>query len=111
MLSRSLGRLSLRGLSTSSVPLKSVQTHEVEFPKPHSWNRAVSEAEKLVGFPTSLLSMRSLMTSDVTSVASHVRKLMGSDHPILKTLKRLVYHEKNNLQVCTRFSNIIEFFS
>ena len=39
------------------------------------------------------------MNDDVTSVASHVRKLMGSDHPILRTLKRLIYHDKNNLQV------------
>ena len=32
-------------------------------------------------------------------MASHIRKLMGSDHPVLRTLKRLLYHEKNNLQV------------
>ena len=78
---------------------RSITSQQIQFPKPHAWNRAVSDAEKLVGFPTSLLSLQSLMNDDVTSVASHVRKLMGSDHPILRTLKRLIYHDKNNLQV------------
>ena len=33
------------------------------------------------------------MTDDVTSMTSHLRKLMTSDHPILKTIKRLIHHE------------------
>jgi len=57
------------------------------------WNRAVAHAEKLVGFPTSVFHLQSLMTDDVTSMTSHLRKLMTSDHPILKTIKRLIHHE------------------
>ena len=78
---------------------RAVSGQDFQFPKSHKWNRAVSQAENLVGFPTSLLSLRTLMSDDVTSMASHMRKLMGSDHPVLKTLKRLTYHEKNHLQV------------
>jgi len=53
-----------------------------------------------VGFPTSVLQVHSVMTDEVSSMVSHMRKLMGSDHPVLRTLKRLIFHEgKNNLQV------------
>ncbi|TRY63137.1 hypothetical protein TCAL_12303 [Tigriopus californicus] len=71
----------------------------ISFPRSHQWNKNVAEAEKLVGFPTSMMSFQNLMDNDVTSMTSHVKKLLGSGHPLLKTLKRLVYHDKNNLQV------------
>jgi len=67
--------------------------------KVNKWNRAVSSAEKLVGYPTSYMSLRALMNDDVTTMAVHFRKLIGSDHPVLKTAKRLLYHGKNNMQV------------
>jgi len=64
------------------------------------WNRAIAHAEKLVGFPTSVFHLQSLMTDDVTSMTSHLRKLMTSDHPILKTVKRLIHFEgKTDAQV------------
>ncbi len=53
-----------------------------------------------VGFPTSLMHIQALMNDEVSSMVTHMRKLMGSDHPVLRTLKRLIFHEgKNNLQV------------
>ena len=62
--------------------------------------RAIAHAEKLVGFPTSVFHLQSLMTDDVTSMTSHLRKLMTSDHPILKTVKRLIHFEgKTDAQV------------
>lgn len=53
----------------------------------HDWNRAVSEAEKIVGYPTSFLSLRWLLSDEVANVALHLRKLVGSTHPLLKTAK------------------------
>ena len=92
--------------------------------------RAVSEAEKLVGYPTSLNSVRGLVDNDFANIAVspqaphlhlrttialtphsppsqcpplrdqvHLRKLIGSDHPVLRAGKRLVYHGKNKMQV------------
>ncbi|CAB0011600.1 unnamed protein product [Nesidiocoris tenuis] len=49
------------------------------------WNRAVSEAEKIVGYPTSFLSLRWLLSDEIANVALHLRKLVGSNHPLLKT--------------------------
>ena len=59
----------------------------------------MSEAEKLVGYPTSLMSVRALLEDDFANVAVHMRKLIGSDHPVLHTVKRLVYMGKNKMQL------------
>jgi hypothetical protein len=51
------------------------------------------------------MHIQALMNDEVSSMVTHMRKLMGSDHPVLRTLKRLIFHEgKNNLQVnCSTF--------
>ena len=47
------------------------------------------------------------MNDEVSSMVTHMRKLMGSDHPVLRTLKRLIFHEgKNNLQVNCNISTV-----
>lgn len=51
------------------------------------WNKAVSEAEKIVGYPTSFLSLRWLLSDEIANIALHLRKLVGSNHPLLKTAK------------------------
>lgn len=70
--------------STSGSKLEKVATKAM--PK-HDWDRVVSEAEKIVGYPTSFLSLRWLLSDEVANVAMHLRKLVGSDHPLLKTAK------------------------
>lgn len=62
------------------------------------WNRAVSDAEKIVGYPTSYLTLRSLLSDEMSNIAIHMRKLVGSSHPLLKTAKRLIYNGRNNMQ-------------
>ncbi|KAK7040807.1 Decaprenyl-diphosphate synthase subunit 2, partial [Halocaridina rubra] len=62
------------------------------------WNRAVSDAEKIVGYPTSYLTLRSLLSDEMSNIAGHIRKLVGSSHPLLKTAKRLIYNGRNNMQ-------------
>lgn len=62
------------------------------------WNRAVSEAEKIVGYPTSFLSLRWLLSDEIANVALHLRKLIGSNHPLLKTAKSVIYNGRNNMQ-------------
>lgn len=69
-------------LYTSSA----MAVHNSNQQKP-DWNRAVSEAEKIVGYPTSFLSLRWLLSDEIANVALHLRKLVGSNHPLLKTAK------------------------
>lgn len=71
--------LSITKIQTDKVAAKSAPKHD--------WNRAVSEAEKIVGYPTSFLSLRWLLSDEIANVALHLRKLVGSNHPLLKTAK------------------------
>lgn len=72
----------LRCTSTSTASNKQVTP-----PPRHDWNRAVSEAERIVGYPTSFLSLRWLLSDEIANVALHLRKLVGSTHPLMKTAK------------------------
>ncbi|CAB3381190.1 Hypothetical predicted protein [Cloeon dipterum] len=66
-------------------------------PRP-DWNRAVSEAEKIVGYPTSFLSLRWLLSDEIANIALHLRKLVGSNHPLLKTAKNLLNNGRSSMQ-------------
>lgn len=102
----SLLRLALRQIATVRSPVsrsfsassrldEKLATKTVQ---KHDFNRAVSEAEKIVGYPTSFLSLRWLLSDEIANVALHLRKLVGSNHPLLKTAKNLIYNGKNNMQ-------------
>ncbi|XP_055609439.1 all trans-polyprenyl-diphosphate synthase PDSS2-like [Uranotaenia lowii] len=82
-----------RDISSSSVSGEKLAAAKAA--QRHDWNRAVSEAEKIVGYPTSFLSLRWLLSDEIANVALHLRKLVGSNHPLLKTAKTLVYNDKN----------------
>lgn len=75
---------SKRNFSISCQQYEKLATKSVQ---KHDWNRAVSEAEKIVGYPTSFLSLRWLLSDEIANVALHLRKLVGSNHPLLKTAK------------------------
>ncbi|XP_023386689.1 decaprenyl-diphosphate synthase subunit 2 isoform X2 [Pteropus vampyrus] len=49
------------------------------------WNQVVSEAEKIVGYPTSFMSLRCLLSDELSNIAMQVRKLVGTQHPLLTT--------------------------
>lgn len=49
--------------------------------------KAVNEAEKIVGYPTSFLNLRWLLNDEIANVASHLRKIIGTNHPLLDTAK------------------------
>lgn len=51
------------------------------------WNRAMSDAEKIVGYSTSYFSLRCLLSDEISNVALHLRKLVGTNHPLLETAK------------------------
>ncbi len=59
--------------------------------KVSEWNKAVSEAEKIVGYPTSFMSLRCLLSDELSNVAMQMRKLVGTKHPLLKTARKFFY--------------------
>ncbi|KRZ59493.1 Decaprenyl-diphosphate synthase subunit 2 [Trichinella nativa] len=56
-----------------------------------NWKNLLSEAEKLITHSGSYSSLQYLLNNDVASVALGVRKLLGSKHKLLKTLKYFLY--------------------
>ncbi|KAJ8788704.1 hypothetical protein J1605_022449 [Eschrichtius robustus] len=54
---------------------------------PAHWNQVVSEAEKIVGYPTSFMSLRCLLSDELSNIAMQVRKLVGTQHPLLTTAR------------------------
>ncbi|XP_067212247.1 all trans-polyprenyl-diphosphate synthase PDSS2-like [Linepithema humile] len=50
----------------------------------------MSQAEKIVGYPTSFLSLNWMRAMKIANVALHLRKLVGSNHPLLKAANLIV---------------------
>lgn len=50
-------------------------------------NRAISEAERIVGYPTSFLSLRWLLSDEISSIVPHLNKLNNLNHPLLMLAK------------------------
>lgn len=63
------------------------------------WNQVVSEAEKIVGYPTSFMSLRCLLSDELSNLAMQVRKLVGTRHPLLTTARGFVHDSRQNLQL------------
>lgn len=51
------------------------------------WSRIISEAEKLVGYTNSFMSLQDVLTDEMAQVALSFRKLMNTKHPLFKTAK------------------------
>lgn len=51
------------------------------------WSKVISEAEKIVGYPTSFMSLRCLLSDELSNIAMQVRKLVGTNHPLLNTAR------------------------
>ncbi|XP_063773140.1 all trans-polyprenyl-diphosphate synthase PDSS2 [Pseudophryne corroboree] len=63
------------------------------------WSKVVSDAEKIVGYPSSFMSLRCLLSDELSNIAMQVRKLVGTKHPLLNTARSFVYDSRNNLQM------------
>ena len=61
------------------------------------WSRAVSDAEKVVGYPTSFLNLRCLLSDEISNIAVYLKKLIGTGHPLLATAK---YENTSLLSSC-----------
>ncbi|KAF5282777.1 hypothetical protein FQR65_LT02774 [Abscondita terminalis] len=60
-------------------------------PEKNKLYQAVTEAEKIVGYPTSFLNLRWILTDELANVALHFRKLIGINHPFVETARKLFF--------------------
>ena len=45
------------------------------------------EAEKIVGYPTSFMNLRYLLSDEMSNAVLQIRKLVGTQHPLLKSAR------------------------
>ncbi|XP_077977249.1 all trans-polyprenyl-diphosphate synthase PDSS2-like [Glandiceps talaboti] len=95
---RNRGLLGKSSISTNFYPLRGISFLGFGSSERNAWQQAVSEAEKLVGYPTSFMSLRCLLSDELSNVAIQVRKLVGTNHPLLKTARTFVYDGRNTMQ-------------
>lgn len=56
----------------------------------HEWTKILANAEKVVGYPTSFLNLRYLVSDEVANFANLLRKLIKTKHPLIKMARSLV---------------------
>lgn len=76
-----------RAVATRNGIISSYATSSRPKLEEQTWNSTIAEAEKVVGYPTSFLNLRWLLSDEVANVASHLRKLLGTNHPLLSVAK------------------------
>lgn len=75
------------------------------FMRRHIWSsrqddlsRALSDAEKIVGYPTSFLNLRYLLSDEISNIAMYMKRFAMSKHPMLRTARGFVSDENHTLQ-------------
>jgi len=69
------------------------------FNYPSGLSSVLSDAEQIVGYPTSFLNFRFLLSDEFSHLALELRKLAGTGHPLLRTARALLsgdVHEPSN---------------
>lgn len=90
--------------------------HSVAFARPslyirchlrrHIWSssrqddfcKALSDAEKIVGYPTSFLNLRYLLNDEISNVAMYMKRFAMSKHPLLRTARGFISDENQTMQ-------------
>ena len=60
--------------------------------------RALSDAEKIVGYPTSFLNLRYLLNDEISNIAMYMKRFAMSKHPMLRTAQGFVSDDNQTTQ-------------
>lgn len=60
--------------------------------------KALSDAEKIVGYPTSFLNLRYLLSDEISNVAMYMKRFAMSKHPLLRTARGFISDENHTMQ-------------
>lgn len=52
-----------------------------------NWERVIGEAKLVVGSCPSNIGLKTLMSDEISHIKTHVKKLVGTQHPFLETAK------------------------
>jgi decaprenyl-diphosphate synthase subunit 2 len=56
----------------------------------NEWKSILCTAEKVVGYPTSFLNLRYIISDEVANFASLLRRLLVTNHPLINTAKSII---------------------
>ena len=70
-----------------------------------SFSQHLLDAERLVGYPTSLLGLKHVLGDELAVLASHLKRLIGSNHPVVNTA-RWVGRDTGGGAVCLRRTTV-----
>ena len=59
-------------------------------------SKILSHAEKVVGYPTSFLNLRYLVSDEVANFANLIRKLIKTNHPLINIARQLILSSGDN---------------
>ena len=108
--------LALRFIRSYHVSKRSLPQHDSAFfsrqsrcacllMRRHIWSsrqddltRALSDAEKIVGYPTSFLNLRYLLSDEISKIAIYMKRFAMSKHPMFRTARGFVSDENNTMQ-------------
>lgn len=54
------------------------------------WTKILTNAEKIVGYPTSFLNLRYLVSDEVANFANLLRQLMKTKHPLINMVRKFI---------------------
>ena len=71
------------------------------------WTSILNKAEKIVGYPTSFLNLRYLVSDEVAHFANLLRKLMQTKHPLIKMARQLVVNSDTESKRTMQMNGLI----
>ena len=71
------------------------------------WTSIMNKAEKIVGYPTSFLNLRYLVSDEVAHFANLLRKLMQTKHPLIKMARQLIVNNDNDSKRSMQMNGLI----
>lgn len=76
-------------------------THEDYLIRPPitQWSKIIREAEKIVGYPTSFMNLRWLLSDEFANMAMHLRKVVSTTY--MEKLSRIYENVKENIEFLT----------
>ena len=73
-------------------------TRTWSFSRQDDLTKALSDAEKIVGYPTSFLNLRYLLSDEISNIAMYMKRFAMSKHPLLRTARGFVTDENQTIQ-------------
>lgn len=52
-----------------------------------NWERVIADAKSVIGSCPSQIGLKTLMSDEISHIKTHLKKLVGTQHPFLETAK------------------------